>query len=136
MPYYRAYAMDTSGSASGPAYHLICSCDDEAIEPILFQREALADLLKEEGFEVIECTTAEFAELIIASTGAELQALITDHKLAGAMSGSQLAQYARCRHPHLNIVIISGSAVKPLPVNSTFPQKPFTAAQLLEAVRD
>lgn len=32
MPYYRAYALDIFGSASGPAYHLICSCDDEAIE--------------------------------------------------------------------------------------------------------
>jgi hypothetical protein len=54
--------------------------------------------LKDEGFEVIECTTAEAAELIIASTGTELQALITDQNLAGAMSGSQLAQFAR-RHP-------------------------------------
>ena len=47
---------------------------------------------------MIECTTAEAAELIIASTGTELQALITDQNLAGAMSGSQLAQFAR-RHP-------------------------------------
>ena len=35
------------------------------------QREAFADLLKDEGFDVIECATAEAAELIIASTGAE-----------------------------------------------------------------
>ena len=33
---------------------------------------------------MIECTTAEAAELIIASTGTELQALVTDHNLAGA----------------------------------------------------
>lgn len=32
MPYYRAYLLDPSGRASGPAYHLICSTDDEAIE--------------------------------------------------------------------------------------------------------
>ena len=69
------------------------------VEDDAFQREAFADLLKDEGFEVIECTTAEAAELIIASTGAELQALITDQHLAGAMSGAQLAQYARRRHP-------------------------------------
>ena len=81
----------------------------------------------------MECTTAEAAELIIASTGTELQALITDHRLTGAMSGVQLARYTRRRHPKLNIVIISGSAVKPIPVNATFLQKPFTAAQLLEA---
>ena len=106
------------------------------VEDDASQREAFADLLKDEGFEVIECTTAEAAESIIASTGTELQALITDHKLAGAMSGVQLAQYARSRHPHMNIIIMSGKAVTPIPVNTTFLQKPFTAAQLLEAVRD
>ena len=86
--------------------------------------------------KVIECTTAEDAELIIASTGTELQALITDQHLAGAMSGAQLAQYARRRHPHMNIIIMSGRTVERIPVNTTFLQKPFTAAQLLEAVRD
>jgi hypothetical protein len=68
------------------------------------QRKAFADLLRDEGFEVIECTTAEAAELIIASTGTELRALITDQILAGAMSGSQLAQYARGRHPNRHFV--------------------------------
>jgi len=32
MPFYRAYLLDTFGRASGPAYHLICGSDDEAIE--------------------------------------------------------------------------------------------------------
>jgi len=36
----------------------------------------------------------------------------------------------------MNVVIISGTTVKPIPVNTTLLQKPFTAAQLLEAVRD
>ncbi|WP_065755888.1 response regulator [Bradyrhizobium paxllaeri] len=106
------------------------------VEDDAFQREAVAELLKDEGFEVIECTTAEAAELIIASTGTELQALVTDHKLAGAMSGAALAQYARRRHPQLNIVIMSGTTVQPMPVDTTFLQKPFVPARLLEAVRD
>ena len=106
------------------------------VEDDAFQREAFADLLKDDGFEVIECTSAEAAELIIASTGTELQALITDHNLAGAMSGAQLAQFARSQYPQMNIVIMSGKPVQPIPVNTTFLQKPFTAARLLEAVRD
>ena len=65
------------------------------VEDDAFQREVLADVLKGEGFEVVECATAEAAELIVASTGTELQALITDHNLAGEMSGAALAQYAR-----------------------------------------
>jgi DNA-binding NtrC family response regulator len=105
------------------------------VEDDPFQREPLADLLKDEGFEVIQCTTAEAAGLIIASSGTELQALITDHKLAGAMSGAALAHYARSRHPQMNIVIMSGATVKPMPVGTTFLQKPFTPERLLDAIR-
>jgi DNA-binding NtrC family response regulator len=106
------------------------------VEDDAFQREMLADVLKDEGFEVIECTTAESAELIIASTGTELQALVTDNNLAGAMSGAELAQYASCQHPKMNIIIISDMNVNHVPVNATVLQKPFTAEQLLDAVRD
>ena len=85
---------------------------------------------------MIECTTAESAELIIASTGTELQALITDHNLAGKMSGAELARYARFRHPHMNIIIMSGTAVKPMPVGAAFLQKPFPPERLLDMVRE
>ena len=105
------------------------------VEDDAFQREVMADILKDEGLEVIECTTAEAAELIIASTGTELQALITDQNLAGEMSGAELAHYARGKHPHMNIVIMSGTAVKPIPIGTAFLQKPFAPARLLEMVR-
>jgi CheY-like chemotaxis protein len=61
------------------------------VEDDTLQREILADLLKDQGLEVIECTTAEAAELVVASTGAELKALVTDISLAGEMSGTELA---------------------------------------------
>jgi DNA-binding NtrC family response regulator len=105
------------------------------VEDDVFQREILSDLLKDEGYEVVECTMAEAAELIIASTGTELRALITDHNLAGKMSGAELAQYARRHYPQMNIVVMSGTTVKPLPANATFLQKPFIPEKLLEAVR-
>ena len=106
------------------------------VEDDALQRKVLADVMKDEGFEVIECTTGEAAELIISSSGTELQALVTDHNLGGAMSGAQLAQYARRRYPHMNVVIMSGTAVKPIPVGTMFLQKPFTPERLLEAIRD
>jgi DNA-binding NtrC family response regulator len=106
------------------------------VEDDALQREVTAEILKAEGFEVVECTTAEAAELIVATSGTELQALITDQNLAGTMSGVELADYARGRYPHLNIIIMSGNAVKRLPTNATFLHKPFAPARLLRAVRD
>jgi CheY-like chemotaxis protein len=104
------------------------------VEDDSLQREVLSDLLKDEGFEVVECATAEAAELIVASTGNELRALITDHNLAGRMTGLELAEYARSAHPGLNIVLMSGTVMAPLPPNTTFLRKPFAPAHLLAAV--
>ena len=106
------------------------------VEDDTLQREVLADVLRDERFEVIECATAEAAELIIASAGTELQALVTDQNLAGAMSGAALARYARSRHPRMNIVIISGRTLERVPAGTTFLQKPFAPARLLDAIRD
>jgi DNA-binding NtrC family response regulator len=79
------------------------------IEDDTLQREMMADTFQKEGFEVVECSTAEAAELIIATTGPELGALIVDDNLPGTMSGVELADYARSNHPRMNIVIMSGS---------------------------
>lgn len=44
------------------------------VEDDAFQRECLAEVLKDDGFEVVECSTAEAAELVIATSGTELRA--------------------------------------------------------------
>ena len=106
------------------------------VEDDAFQREVLADVLKDEGFEVIECTTAEAAELIIASTGTELQALVTDQQPSGCNVRGRARSICPPPTPayeHHHYVRQDG---EPIPVNATFLQKPFTAEQLLEAVRD
>lgn len=104
------------------------------VEDDALQREILAELIKDEGFEVLECATAEAAELVVATTGPELRALITDNTLAGRMTGIELAEFARGRLPKLNIIVMSGNPVGPLPTNTTFLHKPFTAARFLEVV--
>jgi DNA-binding NtrC family response regulator len=105
------------------------------VEDDALQREVMAELLKDEGFEVVECSTAEAAELIISTSGTELRALITDNSLAGTMSGVELAEYARGRYPKMNIVVMSENQVKRLPAHATFLHKPFAPALLLQAVR-
>jgi DNA-binding NtrC family response regulator len=105
------------------------------VEDDALQREAMADLLKFEGLEVIECSTAEAAELIVATSGAELLALVTDNALDGRMSGAELAVYARQKFPDMNIIVMSGNRKPNLPANTHFLQKPFPPAILLNAVR-
>jgi DNA-binding NtrC family response regulator len=102
------------------------------VEDDTIQRETLADLLKVEGLEVIECTSAEAAELVVASTGTELKALVTDVSLSGEMSGVELAQYAK--FPHINVIMVSGRSPPYIPQDASFLLKPYRPREPLEAV--
>jgi len=104
------------------------------VEDDAFQREALTELLRSEGLEVVECATGAVAELVLVSTGTELRALVTDVELGEGMSGLELAQYARIQFPNLNVVIISGRDPPYLPQDAHFLMKPYRARELLDAV--
>jgi CheY-like chemotaxis protein len=104
------------------------------VEDDPFQRAFLADLLKEEGLEVVECASAEAAELVLISTGTELRALVTDVNLPGDMSGVELAQYAKRKFPRLNVVMVSGNGPPFIPHDTRFLMKPYQPDELLAAV--
>jgi DNA-binding NtrC family response regulator len=104
------------------------------VEDDAFQRECLADLLKSGGLEVVECANGKIAELMLASAGPDLRALVTDIELGGEMSGVELAQYAKRRFPGLNVVIISGQGPPYVPQDTHFLMKPYQPQQLLDAV--
>ena len=104
------------------------------VEDDALQREALADLLRGEGLEVVECSTAEAAELVVVSTGTELLALVTDISLGGEMSGVQLAEYAKRKFPRLKVIMVSGKSPPYVPQDTMFLLKPYPTKQLLDAV--
>jgi DNA-binding NtrC family response regulator len=104
------------------------------VEDDVFQREFLSDLLRERGLEVVECSTAEAAEIVLVSTGTELRALVTDVSLAGKMSGVELAGFAKRKFPHLNVVMISGRGPPYIPQDTSFFLKPYRPKELVEAV--
>jgi DNA-binding NtrC family response regulator len=102
------------------------------VEDDELQREIVSDLLKDNGLDVVECRTAEAAELVLGSTGTELRTLVTDISLAGDMSGVALAEFAKRSFPHINVVMISGSLPAHIPADTAFLMKPFNPHQLLE----
>jgi CheY-like chemotaxis protein len=105
------------------------------VEDDPLQRAVLSDVLKGEGFEVVECTTAEAAELVIATSGVEFRAAVVDQNLDGHMLGSELAAFACKKFPRLNFVLMSGNAPPKLPQTVRFLRKPFKPEDLLTAIR-
>ena len=82
------------------------------VEDDPMQREMIGLLLEESDFDVIECESAEAAELVLQRTGDSLVLMMTDVRLAGHMNGVELAYVARKYNPGLGVIVTSG---KPLP---------------------
>src|SRR5260370_16535532 len=96
------------------------------------QREMICLLLEESDYNVIQCESAEAAELVVEKVGGCLSLLMTDVNLAGSMNGVELAHIAKERNPSLDIVVTSGRPLKqPLPQRPTFCPKPCAPLHLL-----
>src|SRR5882757_974581 len=76
------------------------------------QREMICLLLEESDYDVIQCESAEAAELIVDKVGGCLSLLMTDVNLAGQMNGVELAHIAKLRNPRLDVVVTSGRPLK------------------------
>ena len=83
---------------------------------------------------MVECASAEAAELVLVAIGNELRALVTDVNLAGDMSGVELAQYAKRKFPRLNVVLVSGHSPSYVSHDTRFLTKPYLPEELPDAV--
>jgi len=107
--------------ADGLSRVLLIVEDDELV------RITTAEMLREEGFEVLEAETAAQADTLLASASY----LLVDRTLPDR-EGLVLARAARGLRPELAIVIASGREL----VGNEFVSllKPFTMAALLQAL--
>ena len=83
---------------------------------------------------MVECKSAEAAELVLSTTGPELLALVTDVNLDGTMTGVELAEFARKKFPLLTVVVLSGKSAPRLPPDTRFLAKPYDPKELLAAI--
>jgi two-component system, cell cycle response regulator CpdR len=101
------------------------------------QREVICVLLEESDYNVIQCESAEAAELVIEKIGGRLSLLMTDVNLAGRMNGVQLAHIAKERNPRLDVVVTSGRPLsEPLPAGAKFWAKPWAALDVLREAEE
>ena len=97
-----------------------------------------ADMLAEQGYAVVEATTADEAYEFL-DRHSSLQLLFTDVQMPGELDGFALARVVAERWPHIRVVIASGAAVPApgdLPGNAKFISKPFTAELVYQVLKD
>jgi signal transduction histidine kinase/CheY-like chemotaxis protein len=107
--------------------------DDEAS-----LRHAVVEILRSSGYKVLEAQTAPEAVEIAEQHSGKLDILLTDIVMPG-LRGPELARRVTEIHPGIHVIYMSGYAEgfpeAQLPPNSTFLQKPFRFATLLEQLK-
>ena len=102
------------------------------VEDDPMQRGMICLLLEESDFDVIECESAEAAELVLQSAGGNLLLMITDVDLAGHMNGVELAHIAMKYNPDLDLIVTSGKPLQQaLPDGAKFWRKPWAPLDVI-----
>ena len=114
-------------------YPLALVIDDE---PVI--RMDTADMVADEGFEVLEARTVEAAYEFLKDYPS-LRLVITDNETPGSMTGCELAWEVSRRWPHICVVVTSVSArpiESELPPSAIFVSKPLSADVVHEAIEE
>ena len=102
------------------------------VEDDPMQREMICLLLEESRFAVIECASAEAAELVLERTAGDVVLMMTDVELAGHMSGVELAHVAKKYNPDIDVIVTSGRPLRQkLPDGAKFWSKPWAPLDVI-----
>ena len=105
-------------------------------EPLV--RMLAVDILEEEGFTVVEASTAS-AALALLEKRSDVTALFTDIDMPGGMNGLELASVVHERWPDVALVVTSGvfrPAADRLPDEGVFLQKPYATSAPVRVIRE
>ena len=102
------------------------------VEDDPMQREMICLLLEESDMDVIECESAEAAELVLEEAGASLVFMMTDVQLAGLKNGVELAYVAKKFNPDMDVIVTSGNPLRQtLPDGAKFWTKPWAPLDVI-----
>jgi len=102
------------------------------VEDDPMQREMICLLLEESEVDVIECESAEAAELVLENAGDNVALMLTDVQLAGNMNGVELAHVAMKFNPEMDVIVTSGKPLRQtLPDGVKFWSKPWTPLDVI-----
>jgi len=102
------------------------------VEDDPMQRDMICLLLEESDVDVIECESAEAAELVLERAGDRLVMMMTDVQLAGSMNGVELAHIARKYNPEIGVIVTSGRPLhQALPDGVQFWAKPWAPLDVI-----
>ena len=71
-------------------------------------RAMAVDALEDEGFEVLEAPSADYAVTLLEARR-DIGVVFTDITMPGTLNGFDLARLIRSNYPHIHVVVSSGA---------------------------
>jgi CheY-like chemotaxis protein len=102
-------------------------------------RIILAEVLNDEGFQVVEASTGDEAVVLIDCPDG-FHAVVTDIHMPGERDGIAVGRHARRRHPAIPVIYTTGrpdalSGADPLGHRDVLVRKPYAPSQVVVALR-
>lgn len=102
-------------------------------------RLVMAEVLRDEGFEVVEAADGDEAFGLLDGPGA-FDVLFTDVRMPGTLDGIDVALHARRRYPAIPVLVVSGyaayvmSRLAALQPAAVFVSKPYSLTEILDVL--
>lgn len=107
------------------------------VEDDAFVRAVAVDALEDEGFEVLEAPSADYAATLLEDRE-DIRVLFTDVSMPGALNGFDLARRVQTLYPNIMVLVTSGA----LPSGFTgeapqarFVPKPYRMSEIIRIIR-
>lgn len=101
-------------------------------------REFAAEVLRSEGYEVLEASNASEA-IDILRMRADIDTLFTDVNMPGPIDGLELARRVRQDRPEIRVIVTSGRVrlgAEDLPEEGVFVPKPYLPEAIARTISD
>ena len=109
------------------------------VEDEFLIRLVTAEMLRDEGFEVVEAWDGDVARGLVDSLDG-FDVLFTDVQMPGTLDGIDVALHARRRHPAIPVLVVSGYAahrvrrLSGLDPAAVFMSKPYNMVEVLNVL--
>jgi two-component system, response regulator PdtaR len=105
------------------------------VEDEYFIRAMIADEMRDCGFHVIECCTADEA-IDVLNAGADVDVVFSDIRMPGSLDGAALASLVKEQFPDLTVILTSSES----PMNGAsamrFIPKPYHPESVIKTITD
>jgi CheY-like chemotaxis protein len=103
------------------------------VEDEFLIRIDIADALREAGYKVVECSTADEA-LALLQSGIQVDLVFTDIRMPGEMDGLDFAQWVQKQTSNIAVVVTSSEQPR-YAINAPFISKPYLHQNVIQLIR-